>query len=107
MTKARTINAVVFKHGDVWIIQGVELDIVARAVDVADAPEAFMRAVMDSAVISEELGRRPLDGIKPAPERFRAMFARAKTALSLVQDVTLSRLPVNDVNLRLVNEAVV
>jgi len=106
MSDTRTINAIVFKEGDLWIIQGIELDIVARAANVADAPEAFMRAVADNAVITEELGREPLAGIKPAPERFRLMFERAKTALSLVQDVTFPRLPVNDVHLRLSNEAV-
>ncbi|OQW59784.1 MAG: hypothetical protein A4S17_02510 [Proteobacteria bacterium HN_bin10] len=101
----RTINAIVFKEGDVWVIQGIELDIVARASNVADAPEAFMRAVADNAVITEELGRAPLAGIRPAPEHFRLMFERAKTALSLVQDVTFPRLPVNDVHLRLSSEA--
>lgn len=105
MSDLKTINAIVFKEGDLWIIQGIELDIVARASDVADAPEAFMRAVVDSAVITEELGRSPLAGIKPAPERFRLMFERAKTALSPVQDVTFPRLPVNDVHLRLSSEA--
>ena len=105
MSSLDTINAVVFREGDLWIIQGIELDIVARASDVADAPEAFMRAVLDNAVITEDLGRPPLAGIRPAPERFRLMFERAKTALSLVQDVTFPRLPVNDVNLRLSSEA--
>jgi hypothetical protein len=106
MSDLKTINAIVFKEGDLWIIQGIELDIVARASDVADAPEAFMRAVVANAVITEELGRAPLAGIKPAPERFRLMFERAKTALSPVQDVTIPRLPVNDVHLRLSSEAV-
>ena len=106
MSDLKTINAIVFKEGDLWIIQGIELDIVARASNVADAPQAFLRAVLDNAVITEELGRAPLAGISPAPERFRLMFERAKTALSLVDDVTLPRLPINDVHLRLASEAV-
>lgn len=106
MPTTGTINAIVFKQGDLWVIQGIEFDIVARAHNVADAPEAFMRAVADNAIITEELGREPLGGIKPAPEEFRLMFERAKTVLSLVSDVTLPRLPLNDIHLRLANEAV-
>lgn len=100
-----TIRAVVFKEGDVWIIQGVDLDIVARAADVADAPEAFARAIIQNAVITEELGRAPLEGIRQAPDQFLEMFERAKTALSAVNSVTFPRLPVEGLKMRLASEA--
>ncbi|MES1197370.1 MAG: hypothetical protein ABUL55_01985 [Pseudomonadota bacterium] len=105
MSNTHIINAIAFQQGDVWIIQGVELDIVARATNVADAPQAFLRAILQNAIISEELGKRPLEGIKPAPERFRRMFEEAKTALSPVDEATLPSLPIDRVKIRLAAEA--
>ena len=100
-----TLRAVVFKEGDTWIIQGVDLDIVARAADIADAPEAFARALIQNAIITEELGRAPLEGIRRAPDRFLQMFEHAKTALSAVNDVTFPRLPLEGLKMRLASEA--
>lgn len=98
------IRAVAFKEGDAWVVQGIEYDIAAHAWEPADLPAAFMRAVVDNVIITESLGRRPLEGIKPAPARFREMFDRAKTQVGPVDDVTPARLPVRGVNIRLAAE---
>ena len=79
------INAVAFKEGNAWVIQGIEYDIVAHAYDVTAAPHAFMRAVVENMVITEHLGRRPLEGIKPAPERFRSMYEEAEVEMRPVK----------------------
>ena len=71
------INAVAFKEGDAWIVQGIEYDIVAHATTITALPLAFTRAVLENMLITEHLGRRPLEGIKPAPERFRQLFDNA------------------------------
>jgi hypothetical protein len=68
------INAIAFKEGDAWVIQGIEYDIVAHADDITAVPHAFMRAVMENMVITQHLGRKPLEGIKPAPEHFRSLY---------------------------------
>jgi hypothetical protein len=71
------INAVAFEEGDAWVVQGVEYDIVAHADDVRKLPDAFARAVLENMTVTEHLGRRPLEGIKAAPQRFREMFDTA------------------------------
>ena len=38
------INAVAFKEGNAWVIQGIEYDIVTHAYDVTKLQQAFMRA---------------------------------------------------------------
>lgn len=71
------INAIAFREGDAWVIQGIEYDIVAHAYDVTKLPHAFMRAVIENMIITEHLGRKPLEGIKPAPEHFRSLYEEA------------------------------
>jgi hypothetical protein len=78
MAKRRVaINAVAFKEGDSYVIQGIEFDIVAHADDVMAVPDAFGRAVAENILIARHLGRQPLEGIGPAPERFRKLFESA------------------------------
>lgn len=79
------INAAAFKEGDAWVIQGIEYDIVAHAYDVTALPHAFMRAVVENMMITEHLGRKPLAGIKPAPDRFRTLFEDAEIEMRLTK----------------------
>lgn len=81
------INAVAFKEGDAWVVQGIEYDIVAHVYDVAKLPHAFVRAVLENILITERLGRQALEGIKPAPSRFREMYEHAETELRLIRAV--------------------
>ncbi|MHB0987013.1 MAG: hypothetical protein ACYC0C_08440 [Devosia sp.] len=63
------------------MIQGIEYDIVAHSEDVRNLPNVFLRAVIENALITEHLGRKPLEGIKAAPQRFRDMFERAQVEM--------------------------
>lgn len=81
------INAVAFKEGDAWVAQGLEYDIVAHAGDFQDLPDAFSRAVMENICITEHLGRAPLAGIDPAPQRFHEMFNAARVELTPTRPV--------------------
>lgn len=101
MTRETVIRAVAYREGDAWIVQGIEYDIAAHAWDPADLPAAFMRAVIDNVVITESLGRAPLEGIKPAPRRFEEMFNAAKAQVSAIDRVTPPRLPVTGLDIRL------
>jgi hypothetical protein len=71
------INAIAYEEDGAWIAQGIEYDIVAYAHDVLQLPDAFARAVVENMGITKHLGRQPLEGVKPAPPRFREMFERA------------------------------
>jgi hypothetical protein len=75
------INAVAFKEGNTWVAQGIDYDIVAHADDVIKLPSAFMRALLETIIISKNLGKQPFEGIKPAPERFRSMYEKAETEM--------------------------
>lgn len=75
------INAIAFQEGETWVVQGIEYDIVAHANDVKALPDAFGRAVMENMTITEHLGRRPLEGIKPAPQRFRELYELARVEM--------------------------
>ncbi len=91
MSHENQINAVAFREGGdggLWVIQGIEYDIVAHTSDVEAIPEAFMRAVAENTRITNHLGRKPLEGIGPAPRRFLEMFNRAKTELKPVASIT-------------------
>lgn len=79
------INAVAFKEGDAWVIQGIEYDIVAHAYDVAKLPHAFTRAVLENICITEQMGRGALEGIKPAPDHFREMYEQAETEMRAIK----------------------
>lgn len=72
------INAVVFRDGDAWVIQGVEYDIAAHVSKITDLPRAFERALVANVVVSAHLGRAPLEGVPPAPQQFRDMLDRAE-----------------------------
>jgi len=71
------INAVAYQEGDAWVAQGIEYDIVAHASDVLSLPDAFSRAVVENICITQHLGRAPLQGVKPAPQRFLDLFEAA------------------------------
>lgn len=77
MSKRIQINAIAYEEGGAWVTQGIEYDIVAFATDVLDLPDAFARAVAENICITQQLGREPLQGIKPAPQRFADLFQRA------------------------------
>ena len=78
MENVININAIAYKEGDAWIAQGIEYDIVAQASDVISLPDAFTQAVLENICITEQLGRKPLQGIKSAPKHFHEMFEAAK-----------------------------
>lgn len=99
------IRAVAYPEGEAWIAQGIEYDICAHATEVDDLPVAFMRAVVEMACITEQLGREPLAGIRPAPERFQEMFARAKTRVAAVGESPFSKIGGDNVDMRLVSAA--
>jgi hypothetical protein len=95
------INAVAYPEGEVWVVQGVEFDICAHAVDAAGVPAAFLRAVAENVAISRHLGREPLQGIRPAPARFRTLFETSATQVRLVDSPESGAIPIARMDIRL------
>ncbi len=101
-----TISAVAFEEEGVWVVQGIEYDICTHAKDPASVPTAFMRAIAENACITQHLGREPLEGIKPAPARFKALFDEAVTQVKPVRDgLGLPHLPIAAMDIRLAEHA--
>lgn len=94
------ISAVAFKEGDSWVVQGIEYDIAAHANDPSDLPKALCRALAENFCITQALGRQPMEGVKPAPARFRELFNKARTTLGSVTSLN-SPIPVGAMNIRL------
>ncbi|MBV8449933.1 MAG: hypothetical protein JO124_18295 [Hyphomicrobiales bacterium] len=99
------MRAVAFEEDGVWVVQGIEYDICTHAKEAAEVPQAFYRAVIENICITQHLGRRPLEGIKPAPKRFREMFERAESRLMPVHELGSPELPRADMDIRLAEHA--
>jgi hypothetical protein len=79
MDKTFSINAVAFQQGDVWVVQGIQYNLVAVARNVQDVPKAFMNAILERVHVAEHLGLDPFQGVGPAPDHFHKMFDAAAT----------------------------
>lgn len=74
MSKRIEVSVVAFQQGALWVAQCVEYDIAAFAKTLPELPRALERAVAANLCANADLGREVLDGVPPAPERFRQMF---------------------------------
>jgi hypothetical protein len=74
-----TVNVLAFRESDCWVAQCLEYDISARSDTLAKAMTAFRRAFAANLAANQELGRKALEGVPPAPQRFRQMFESAKS----------------------------
>jgi len=77
------IDVIAFEAGEgLWIAQGIQYDVVARAKSVAGIREAFLRQIAANVALNAKFGREGLQGIPPAPEKFKRMFEEASERLS-------------------------
>jgi hypothetical protein len=72
------LNVVVFEDGDLWVAQGIEVDIAARADKASKLPRAFERALVANLATNHALGRDGISRIPPAPQRYRELFDHAQ-----------------------------
>ena len=77
MSNFNEINVLAYQEGEDWVAQCVDRDIYARARGLPELPEALGRAIAANVCANAELGGSGLDGIKPAPARFRHAFESA------------------------------
>lgn len=79
MEQSIRMNAVAFQEGDVWVVQGIQYNLVAMARSVQDIPTAFVNVIIERLLVAEHLGVDPFQGIAPAHDRFHKMFEAAVT----------------------------
>ncbi len=94
------IRAVAFQEGDVWVIHGVEFDVVAQAKDLMDAPAAFLKSLISTMLINQRLGRNGLEKISAAPERYLEMFENATVELKPLGPMPTTELKRPNIDLR-------
>jgi hypothetical protein len=82
-TEPAEIDVIAFEASDgAWIAQGVQYDIVARAKSPAALRDAFRRQISANMELNKKFGRHGLEGIPPAPEKFKRLFDEAKERMS-------------------------
>ncbi len=100
------IDVVAFMdHDGRWVAQGIQYDIAASAKSPSGLRKAFIRTLSANLVMNAKLGREGLDGIPPAPERFRALFEEAEEQLVSVSHETETRRIPDKIDMRLVEAA--
>ena len=67
------ISAVIFPEGEWWLAQCLEYDIVAQAKTLLELRHELQRVLISHIAVSEELGRKPFEGLEPAPKKFWEM----------------------------------
>jgi hypothetical protein len=95
------LRAVAFKEGDVWVVQGIEYDVVAQTDDLFEVPAAFLKALISTILVNRKLGRADFDRLKPAPKKFERMFEEAQLELNPTGPIEIGE-PVSrpEINLR-------
>jgi hypothetical protein len=69
------IRVVVMRQGDQWLAQGLEFNLSTQAPSEPQAVRGFLRVLTAHIRRDHELGRQPLQGVPPAPERFEDLWA--------------------------------
>ena len=78
----KLIPVVFFRHEGRWIAHGVDFDIVAHGLTVADAQNQFAWAIVGVVLANVERRRQPFAGVKSAPEFIHKLFDEADTKLA-------------------------
>ncbi len=73
MTNEISVRVVFFQEDETWVAQCLEYDIAAFAKRMRDLPKAFNRAIAANVCANHDMGREGLEGIPPAPQRYRRM----------------------------------
>jgi hypothetical protein len=105
--KSIHIDVVAFVDRDgTWIAQGIQYDIAAHARSPGGLREAFMRQLAANLALNSHLGRETLEGIPPAPARFKALFEHAKEQLTPLAPPPSPPRPIREqIDMRLVEAA--
>lgn len=74
---AYEVSAILFEEGDWWSAQCLEYDIAAQARTLSDLLYEVERVLVSHLCIAEELGRKPFEGLEPAPQKFWDMYQKA------------------------------
>jgi hypothetical protein len=57
-------------EAEMWVMQGLELDIVAQAPTIPEVKNRFIRTIATHIIVASETGTKPFANIKPAPRQY-------------------------------------
>ena len=80
--KKDTIRIIVFKDGEAWVAQCLEHDICAQADNLTELRSRIDATIDAEADRSKRNGKKPFDGIGPAPRHYFDMWDRRSTFTS-------------------------
>jgi hypothetical protein len=75
------LRVVVFREGDVYIAQCLEIDIATQAVDIPELLERLELTIDAECALSRDQGKSPFDGIAPAPNYFHGLWEKRSVSL--------------------------
>ena len=84
MTK---LDVLLMHTDDVWIAQGLQVDIAAQGATIAAVREAFTLTVAAQLALAKHHGEEPLATFQPAPPVFWEKFSQAEAG-ALAQPLT-------------------
>jgi len=70
------IRVLVMRQGPEWLAQGLEYDLSAQGANQKQAIAAFLAVLRGHLTLDKKHGRRPLEGVHSAPERFVEAFEK-------------------------------
>lgn len=73
------IRTVLFKEGEWWVAQCLDVDIAAQAKTEKDLRYELGRLLVGRMMASDKLGIEPFQGLPPAPRRYWDMFFEAQS----------------------------
>jgi hypothetical protein len=87
-----------------WIAQCIQYDITARAKNVLEVRKAFARQLKANLAVNERLGRKGLEGIPRAPEKFKRAFDAAEEHMTSSAQIDIP-IPSEQIDIRLTEAA--
>lgn len=78
MPTENVIRTVLFKEGDWWVAQCLDVDIAAQAHSEKELYDELWRLLIGRILVSERLGVEPFASLPPAPKRYWDMFFKAQ-----------------------------
>lgn len=74
---AYSVSAILFEEGGWWSAQCLEYDIATQAKTLSDLLYEIERVLVSHLCIAEELGRKPFEGLAPAPQKFWDLYQKS------------------------------
>lgn len=75
-------SIVLLQEGEWWSAQCLEYDIATQAKSFTDVLYEIQKLIVSHFAVAEAEGRRPFEGIGPAPQKYWELFDRAQVKVT-------------------------